>query len=91
MSDDIYIGGGPGKHLKQPNPPVKPKWDTDPPEADEPSPDATMRAEPYVAPRVRGPMSVDPSQDATASPNISPTSPEDYTGMRGIKRFRYNK
>lgn len=31
---DIYIGG---KQLKQPNPPVTPKWDTEPPDTEQPT------------------------------------------------------
>ena len=81
MADDIYIGGGPGKHLKQPNPPVKPRWDTDPPETEPISGGATAQTAPYNAPRVyKSPV------PTPGSPNIRNNSPEDFMGMRGIKR-----
>ena len=82
--DDIYVGGGPGRHLKQPNPPVKPKWDTDPPEAEEPSPNTQAQSGVYMSPRIVRFPSI--PEDTPGTPSIAPAPTGDFTGMTGIKR-----
>ena len=78
MADDIYIGG---KQLKQSNPPVKPHWSEDPPDTDEVSPDAKMQIGNYSAPR----LSKTPAA-TEGQPNTQNNDPEDFSGMRGLKR-----
>jgi hypothetical protein len=66
-SPDIYIGG---KQFKQPNPPVKPKWDADPPDVEP----------------ISGGAKFDVSNPPAAQALVPEPTTKNLKGLSGVKR-----